>query len=107
MDVDWAHSLTRFAVLHCPETPAEHGHWEQIPDDVDTIEIATVTFPRPSWARHRLVADNRWVRLPIRPQEFWPTTLTTQRADGEVAQVWARSIDDPSLVDDWLDGVVV
>ena len=107
MDIAWAHSLTRFAVLHCPETPSEHGHWEQIPADVEAIEISTVTFPRPTWAQHELVADNRWVRLPIRPQEFWPTNLTTQRADGEVAQVWARRLDDPSLVDAWMGDITV
>ncbi|MGI9621311.1 MAG: hypothetical protein ACR2PK_00635 [Acidimicrobiales bacterium] len=107
MDVAWAHSLSRYAVLHCPETPAEHGHWEQLPEDVESIEIASVTFPRPSWAQHDLVRDNRFVRLPILPQAFWPTNLTVQRSDGEVAQVWARSITDPSLIENWRDGIRV
>ena len=107
MEIAWAHSLTRFAVLHCPETPSEHGHWGEIPDDVEAIEICTVSFPRPPWAQHSLVSDNRWVRLPIRPQAFKPTNITIQRRDGEVAQVWARSLDDPTLADHWLDDIHV
>lgn len=107
MAITWSHSLTHFAVLHCPETPAEHGHWEQIPDGTESIEIDTVAFPRPLWARHPLVADNAVVRLPIPRQAFRPTNLTVQRSDGEVAQVWARDLSDPTLAELWQNGLTV
>jgi len=107
MDVAWAHSLSTYIVLHCPETPSEHGYWDQVPDGTEVIDIDTVTFPRPSWAVHRFNADNRFVRLPIARQSFFPTNLTVSRADGEVAQIWARSVDDPTLEQHWADSITL